>query len=197
MANSELIQEFLKNKRFTHRNFRGTVLSTSVTDKSGWMAGSTGDRLYLTVIPYTACLKSIKVGLNVDWDNLEYKVGIAGINLDALDDESISLFTDIKTDLITVAESAATPDVGEMVDIDTLEGPTFESVPMSMQSKTIYQQLCDANGNPIEAFEPYKNANYGVLFFEILAANTNSGDMHVNIEWTEKTPAESPLVIPA
>ena len=178
IQNSDLVQAYVDKKRLRTQNYRGSILNTVVEDTNAWGSSDNGSYLYLTLVPYSAALKSLKVGFGSDRNQLAYTLGIAGINTD-------SSFTDIKVDLVTVAAAGA----------DVAAGTFSELVTPSLWGKTIYQQLCDANGNPIEAFEKYSKNRYGVLFLKSTAKNTGAiANTYVNLEWVEGTPSEAPLI---
>lgn len=177
--NSDLITAYKKKQRVRTMNYRGSLLNTTVTDKSTWAKKDVGSILYLTLIPFSASIKSILVSFNtaISAGAVSYSVGIAGINSD-------QSFTAIKNDLITVAAGVRTAKLKE------------EIVPAELWDKTIYQQLCEGEHNlPIEAFKKYSNTKYGVLFFKLITpeGTTNPANISVNISFVEGSPSEAPL----
>lgn len=178
--NSDLITAYRNKERIRTMNYRGSLLNTTVTDTSTWAKKDVNSILYLTLIPFSASIKSIQVSFNaaITADTLSYSVGFAGINPD-------QSFTVIKDDWITVPAKERAANLIE------------EIVPADLWDKTIYQQLCAGEHSlPITEFEKYSNTKYGVLFFKVLAAETttNPTDIRVNISFVEGSPSEAPLI---
>lgn len=177
IQNSDLVQTFVNKQRLRTMNYRGSVLTTVVEDSNSWASSDANSYLYLTLVPYSAALRSIKVCFASATTELVYKVGIAGINPDFS-------FTDIKDDLFSVPAAATAANIVK------------EIVPATLWGKTIYQQLCEGDYNlPSEAFDKYSESRYGVLFLKSTTKNTAAVQtIRANIEWVEGAPSEAPLI---
>lgn len=179
-TNSDIVTAFVNKQRVRTMNYHGSVTNTVVVDANSWGSSDAGSILYLTLVPYGAVLKSIKVAFSAAHTQLAYKIGIAGINPDRT-------FTEIKDDLITV--TAPTSAVGA--------NTILEQLPATLWGSTLYQQLCAgaAPYNPIDAFKDYKDNEYGVLFLKSTTANTAAvaGTM-VSIDWVDPSPSETPKI---
>ncbi len=178
--NSDLVTAYKNKERIRTMNYRGSLLNTTVTDTSTWAKKDANSILYLTLIPFSASIKSIRVSFNAEIsdDQLSYSVGFAGINPD-------QSFTEIKDNWITVPAKGREANLIE------------EIVSADLWDKTIYQQLCEGVHNlPIEKFKKYSNTKYGVLFFKLIAKENayNPTDTRVNISFVEGSPSEAPLV---
>ena len=179
-ANSDIVAAFVNKQRVRTMNYHGSVTNTVVVDANSWGSSDAGSILYLTLVPYGAVLKSIKVAFSAAHTELAYKIGIAGINPDRT-------FTEIKDDLITVAAPAGA----------TAANTVIERLPATLWGSTIYQQLCAgaAPYAPIAAFKEYKDNEYGVLFLKSTTKNTAAvaGTM-VSIDWVDPSPSEAPKI---
>lgn len=178
--NSDIVTAFVNKQRIRTMNYHGSVTNTVVVDANSWGSSAAGSILYLTLVPYGAVLKSIKVAFSAAHTQLEYKIGIAGINPDRT-------FTEIKDDLIQVPVPASA------IAANTI----LEQLPATLWGSTLYQQLCTAAApyTPIDAFKEYKDAEYGVLFLKSTTANTDpiNGTM-VSIDWVDPSPSETPKI---
>lgn len=179
-ANSDIVSAFINKQRVRTMNYHGSLTNTVVVDANSWGSSDAGSILYLTLVPFGAVLKSIKVAFSAQHTQLAYKIGIAGINPDRT-------FTEIKDDLITVTAP------GAAVAANTV----LEQLPATLWGATLYQQLC-ANISPyapIATFKEYKDAEYGVLFLKSTTANTAAvaGTM-VSIDWVDPSPSETPKI---
>lgn len=178
--NSDIVGAYVNKQRIRTMNYHGSLTNTVVVDANSWGSSEAGSILYLTLVPYGAVLKSIKVAFSAAHTQLAYKVGIAGINPDRT-------FTAIKDDLITVAAPAGA------IAANTI----LEQLPATLWGSTLYQQLCAqaAPYTPINAFKDYKDNEYGVLFLKSTAANTAAvaGTM-VSIDWVDPSPSETPKI---
>ncbi len=132
--NSDLITAYRNKERIRTMNYRGSLLNTTVTDTSTWAKKDVNSILYLTLIPFSASIKSIQVSFNaaITAGTLSYSVGFAGINPD-------QSFTVIKDNWITVPAKARTANLIE------------EIVPADLWDKTIYQQLCAGEHRPFKS----------------------------------------------
>lgn len=180
ISNSDIVTAFVNKQRIRTMNYHGSVTNTVVVDASTWASSDVGSILYLTLVPYGAVLKSIKVAFSEDHTQLAYTVGIAGINSDRT-------LTAIKDDLITVDAPSG------VIAANTI----LEKLPATLWGSTLYQQLCasDAPYKPIDAFKDYKDNEYGVLFLKSTTANTGAinGTM-VSIDWVDPSPSETPKI---
>ena len=178
--NSDIVDAYVNKQRIRTMNYHGSVTNTVVVDANNWGSSDAGSILYLTLVPYGAVLKSIKVAFSAAHTQLAYKIGIAGINPDRT-------FTEIKDDLITVSAPSA----------ETAENTILEQLPATLWGSTLYQQLCAgaAPYTPIDAFKEYKDNEYGVLFLKSTTANTAAiaGTM-VSIDWVDPSPSETPKI---
>ena len=178
--NSDIVGAYVNKQRIRTMNYHGSLTNTVVVDANSWGSSDAGSVLYLTLVPYGAVLKSIKVAFSASHTQLAYTVGIAGINPDRT-------FTEIKDDLITVSAPSA----------ETAENTILEQLPATLWGSTLYQQLCTAAApyTPIDAFKEYKDNEYGVLYLKSTAANTTAvaGTM-VSIDWVDPSPSETPKI---
>lgn len=179
-ANSDIVSAFVNKQRIRTMNYHGSMTNTTILNGDSWASGDAGSTVYLTLVPFGAVLKSIKFSLNKatttgSTDDLNFTIGIAGINPDRT-------FTSIKSDLITVAEAARAAD------------SINEILPASLWGETLYQQLCSGSApyTPIDNFKPYKDNEYGVLYFvttEEMATATTT--LRVSIDWVDPSPSET------
>ena len=182
-ANSDIVDAFVNKLRIRTMNYHGSVTISTIANSSKWASGDIGSIIYLALVPFGAVLKSIKFAVSKETttggsDDLNFTVGIAGINPDRT-------FTAIKDDLITVPEAARPA------------SSINEILPASLWGQTLYQQLCDSNApyTPIDAFAPYRDSKYGVLYFKSTEAmSTETTDTCVNIEWVDPSPSETPKI---
>lgn len=178
--NSDIVGAYVNKQRIRTMNYHGSVTNTVVVDANSWGSSEVGSILYLTLVPYGAVLKSIKVAFSASHTQLAYTVGIAGINPDRT-------FTVIKDDLITVAAPAS----------EIAANTIIEQLPATLWGSTLYQQLCAtaAPYKPIDAFKEYKDNEYGVLYLKSTTANTAAinGTM-VSIDWVDPSPSETPKI---
>ncbi len=178
--NSDIVGAYVNKQRIRTMNYHGSVTNTVVVDANSWASSEAESVLYLTLVPYGAVLKSIKVAFSATHTQLAYKIGIAGINPDRT-------FTAIKDDLITVDAPASA------IAANTI----LEQLPATLWGSTLYQQLCAAAApyTPIDAFKEYKDNEYGVLFLKSTTANTDeiNGTM-VSIDWVDPSPSETPKI---
>ena len=182
-ANGDSVSAFKNRQRVRTMNYHGSLTTTVVTNGDSWGSGTNGDILYLTLVPFGAVLKSIKVSFDATHQQLAYKVGIAGINPDRT-------LTEIKDNLVTVAAPSG-----------AVQGGTIKEIlPATSWWKTLYQQLCNGY-TPIDAFAPYKNgeygknSEYGVLYFKLTAKNTGAlATVRVAIDWVDPSPSETPKI---
>lgn len=180
ISNSDIVTAFVNKQRIRTMNYHGSVTNTVVVDTSTWASSDVDSILYLTLVPYGAVLKSIKVAFSADHTELAYTVGIAGINPDRT-------LTAIKDDLITVDAPS------EKVDANTI----LEQLPATLWGSTLYQQLCAPISpyTPIDAFKEYKDNEYGVLFLKSTTANDDEIDgTMVSIDWVDPSPSETPKI---
>lgn len=179
ISNSDIVTAFVNKQRIRTMNYHGSVTNTVVVDASTWASSDADSVLYLTLVPYGAVLKSIKVAFSEEHTELAYKVGIAGINSDRT-------LTPIK-DLITVAAPSTA------VAANTI----LEQLPATLWGSTLYQQLCASAApyKPIDEFKEYKDNEYGVLYLKSTTKNTAAinGTM-VSIDWVDPSPSETPKI---
>ena len=175
VLNSDIISAYVNKQRIRTMNYHGSVTNTVVVDANSWGSSEVDSILYLTLVPYGAVLKSFKIAFSAATENMEYTVGIAGINPDRT-------FTEIKDNLFNATVGTVAP---------------TEILPATLWGSTLYQQLCTAAApyTPIDAFKEYKDNEYGVLFLKSTAASTTAvaGTM-VSIDWVDPSPSETPKI---
>ena len=178
-----IVKKYLESKRMRTLNYRGSLLDTAIhiDDLHGW-GQNVGDILYVTVVPFAACMKSIRVSFGGNTDSLAYRIGIAGI-------DSEDNIIPIKDNLMRArAQQSTAGDIREVLDSgwwnQCIYQKLFATIPNSSPTKN----------RPIEAFEPFVNDHYGVLYFKTTATNrTDLENISVNIRWVEASLSEMPL----
>lgn len=164
---SDIANMFLAQKRTKIQTYRGSLLNTSIHSDNAdqWCMGKAGSVLYLAPISYNASINSFRIAFTHNVKELEFSVGICGINRD----RSFSLIS---------------PNVIGTVTGATFGGTIREILLGSRWGKTIGELLNIYSKNE---FKIYENSKYGMLVLVLTRQEiTNSPKgVHVSIDYVD------------
>ena len=176
---SDIVKNYFDKNRTKTLNYRGTLLNTGILGyDTHWASSDPGSVLYATLIPFNACIRQVNICFSANISELVFDIGVAGI-------DSANNIIEIKN-LVTGIHPLNPPLAAETI---------VDVWPATLWTKSIYNQLCDGDNNPIEEFKRFSNDRYGVLYFKSTTKNVEDvPHVNININWVESSPSEAPLV---
>jgi len=204
IQNSNISLAFGQKKRTRTQNYRGSVIATTI-NLTAAQGAVNADGIALMPIPYTASVKSIKIGAGAALGNADITLGVWGINRDYSPNmDGTFPASAFKVFDRTADEGGASATFGNTILRPAgaivganANGNWVELLSPIKTSDTIANMLCWTNAGgytvPLQSFSDYKEDRYGMLGMQVAAAALGQA-AYVEVTYVDGSPSTSPVI---
>ena len=187
IQSTDISRAFGNKKRMRTQNYRGSLITNTMALATA-RGAINADGIALMPIPYSASIKSVKIGCDQALGNSEIAIGIFGINRDYTPGNDGIFSTAALTVIANDVFRANAAIVGANANKQWIE-----LLSPDRTSQTVYDLLCDGDPIiPIANFKPYCRDRYGMLKVTIATADLGQ-DSYWQVEYVDGSPSTSPM----